>query len=445
MSDGSFRVAIIGLGKIGLPLGVQFTRQGMSVIGVDINPVVIETVMKGIPPFPGEVNLDEYLRDGLDQGLFEATTDTADAVSRSNVVIIVVPLIVDHDTKVPDFRAIDAATNSVAAGLKPGTLVCYETTLPVGTTRNRFAPMLAKGSGLTLGEDLLVVFSPERVSSGRVFSDLRKYPKLVGGIDAASTARGIEFYQAGLSFDPRPELPRGNGVWEMGSAEGSEMAKLAETTYRDVNIAFANELARHCDSLGVDVGRVIEATNSQPFSHIHQPGVAVGGHCIPVYPHLYLLGDPQAQMPKSSREVNERMPAYCIDQLASLAGDLRGLKVAVLGLAYRGGVKETAFSGCWPLVKELTQRGAIAVVEDPLYTDAELEQVGLVPYHFGESVDAAIVQADHQEYRALSPEQLPGMRAIVDGRDVVSDIDSFTSAGVAWSVLGRRSSKGLVK
>lgn len=437
MKDGTFRVTIVGLGKIGLPLGVQFARQGIPVIGADINPDVVDTVRAGVPPFPGEADLDEYLRAGLDTGLFEATTDTTEAVSRSNVVIIVVPLVVDHDTKIPDYRAIDAATKAVGAGLKPGTLVCYETTLPVGTTRYRFAPALAAESGLTLGGDLMVCFSPERVSSGRVFSDLTKYPKLVGGIDPASTARALAFYQAGLTFADRPDLNRPNGVWEMGSAEASEMAKLAETTYRDINIAFANELARHCDSLGVDVGQVVQATNSQPFSHIHQPGVAVGGHCIPVYPHLYLLGDPDARMPKASREVNDRMPAYCIDQLVSLAGDLSGKKVAVLGLAYRGGVKETAFSGCWPLVAELQARGAVPVVEDPLYTDDELRAFGLTPHHLGEPVDAVVVQADHVEYRTLTPADLPGVRAVVDGRAIVSDFTPFTARGVSWSVLGR--------
>lgn len=438
MSNTEFRVTIVGLGKIGLPLGVYFADAGMPVIGADINPAVVATVTAGVPPFPGEPDLDEKLQRALAAGLIEATTDTASAVSRSNVVIIVVPLIVDHDSKEPDFRGIDAATAAVASGLRPGTLVCYETTLPVGTTRNRFAPALAASSGLTLGDDLFVCFSPERVSSGRVFSDLAKYPKLVGGIDPVSTARGVAFYSAGLSFIDRPDLTRENGVWDLGSSEASELAKLAETTYRDINIAFANELALHCDGLGIDVGQVITATNSQPFSHIHQPGVAVGGHCIPVYPHLYLRGDPTAEMPRMSRIVNDRMPAYCVGKLEELHGDLAGARVVVLGLAYRGGVKETAFSGCWPLVEELRTRGATPLVEDPLYTDDELTGFGLEPWHFGEPIDAAIVQSDHVEYRSIGPDDLPGIRTLVDGRNVIENPDKFTAGNVAWSILGRR-------
>ncbi len=435
-----FRACVIGLGKIGLPLAVQFAQQGISTIGVDINKTVIEIINGGEPPFPGETNLDLYLKRSLEAGLFSATSSTVDAVAASNVVIIVVPLVVDHDTKIPDYRAIDAATSSVASGLRPGTLVSYETTLPIGTTRNRFAKALAEQSGLTLGTDFFVCFSPERVSSGRIFRDLSRYPKLVGGVDEASTEFAHAFYAAALTFDERPDLARPNGVWRMDTCEASELAKLAETTYRDINIAFANELARHCDSTGVDVGQVIEASNSQPFSHIHQPGIAVGGHCIPVYPHLYLQGDPGAEMPRTSRNVNDRMPTYCLDRLEKLTGSLTGKRVAILGLAYRGGVKETAFSGAWPLLTELAARGATALVHDPLFTDQELEGLGISPYHFGDPINAAIVQTDHSEYRSLLPAQLPGLTALVDGRNTVESIESFTAAGVNWSVLGRRSS-----
>ena len=227
----------------------------------------------------------------MDAGLLTATTDTAAAVAESDAVVIVVPLFVDAEG-VPDFAAMDSATTETARGLKPGTLVSYETTLPVGTTRERFLPALEAGSGLRCGDDFYLVFSPERVFTGRVFADLRRYPKLVGGVDEASAERGVRFYEEVLEFDDRPDLTRPNGVWDMGSAEGAEFAKLAETTYRDVNIGLANQFARFADSRGIDVQAVIDASNSQPFSHIHRPGVAVGGHCIPIYPRFYLWNRP---------------------------------------------------------------------------------------------------------------------------------------------------------
>lgn len=438
-SDAPYRVCVVGMGKIGLPLAVQFASNAMTVLGADINEAVVHSINSGVPHFPGEDQLAERLGSLVEAGVIKAVTNTTEAVSQSNVVVIVVPLVVDHESKVPNYAAIDAATAQIALGLQPGTLVVYETTLPVGTTRNRFAPALAKGSGLTLGTDLYVCFSPERVSSGRIFADLRRYPKLVGGMDAASTEVGVKFYQAALEFDQRPDLLRPNGVWEMDSCEAAELAKLAETTYRDINIAFANELARHCDSLNVDVSNVIAASNSQPFSHIHQPGIAVGGHCIPVYPHLYLQGDPDASMPRSSRSTNDAMPDYCVRQLDVLLHGVRGKHVVVLGLAYRGGVKETAFSGAWAAVESLAKRGAIVSVHDPLYTDDELRGFGFIPYHLGEPVDGAIVQTDHHEYRSLSPQDLPGVQAVFDGRSVL-DTTLFDRDGVRWQVLGRKKS-----
>ncbi|HKJ55871.1 MAG TPA: nucleotide sugar dehydrogenase [Nitriliruptoraceae bacterium] len=425
-------VAVIALGKIGLPLAVQIASKGHRVHGVDINEHTVAQVNDGVEPFPGEAELDVKLKQVIDDGMLSATTDGVAAVAASEVVIVVVPLMVD-EASVPDFGAMDAATATIAEGLQPGTLVSYETTLPVHTTRQRFGPMLADASGLALGEDFFLCHSPERVYSGRIFSDLRRYPKLVGGTDPASTQRSIEFYQAILDFDERDDLPRPNGVWDLGSAEAAELAKLMETTYRDVNIALANEFAIFSDRVGVDVYKVIEAANSQPFSHVHQPGIAVGGHCIPVYPRFYLSNHPDALIPAHSRDVNESMPAYAVARLADELGDLTGLKVAVLGLAYRGGVKETAFSGAIPTIDALRAQGAVPVLHDPLYDDEEIASFGVDAYHFGDTVDAAIVQANHEEYRSLGPDSMPGIRALVDGRAFVEP-DAWTD--VPRQVLG---------
>jgi nucleotide sugar dehydrogenase len=426
------RITVVALGKIGLPLAVQFASRGHQVIGADVNPVTVEQVNAGQEPFPGEAELAEKLRDVVSRGLFSATTDTSSAVAESDAVVIVVPLFVDADG-VPDFGWMDAATRDVARGLQPGTLVSYETTLPVGTTRNRFLPMLEEGSGLRLGTDFNLAFSPERVFSGRIFLDLRRYPKLVGGVDAVSGERAVSFYDEVLDFDPRPDLPRPNGVWDLGSSEASELAKLAETTYRDVNIGLANQFARFAADNGIDVYEVIAACNSQGFSHIHQPGIAVGGHCIPIYPRMYLWNDPSATVVRAAREANAAMPAYAVGLLEGVFGELTGARVAVLGAAYRGGVKETAFSGVFATVDALRSRGADVLVHDPLYSDEELVALGWTPYHLGDRVDAAIVQTDHAAYREIGAGDLPGIRALVDGRRV-TDADLFP--GVARRVLG---------
>ncbi|HLS62073.1 MAG TPA: nucleotide sugar dehydrogenase [Ruania sp.] len=410
------KITVVAMGKIGLPLAVQFASQGHEVVGVDVNETVVEQVNAGTEPFPGEADLDVKLAEEVAAGRLRATTDYAGAVPGSDAVVVVVPLFVNDDSWEPDFGWMDAATRSLASHLDPGTLVSYETTLPVGTTRTRWKPMIEEISGLREGEDFHLVFSPERVLTGRVFADLRKYPKLIGGLSAAGAGRAAEFYEAVLTFDERPDLDRPNGVWDLGSAEAAEMAKLAETTYRDVNIALANQFGTFAATHGIDVHQVIAAANSQPYSHIHRPGIAVGGHCIPVYPRLYLWTDPDATVVRTAREANMAMPAYTVGMLAGALGDLTGRTVVVLGASYRGGVKETAFSGVFPTVAALAEAGARALVHDPLFTDAELAAHGLQAYHLGENVDAAIVQADHRSYTELGPADLPGIQVLVDGR-----------------------------
>ena len=413
------KVTVVGLGKIGLPLAVQIAGRGHRVLGADIDARVVAEVRAGRPHFPGEADLAPRLERVVDAGLLEATTHTAEAVSASEVVVVVVPLYANARGE-PDFATIDAATAAVGSGLRPGTLVTYETTVPVGTTRNRFATGLAAAGGLTAGVDFSLAFSPERVSSGRIFADLRRYPKLVGGIDAASTRRAADFYTGVLEFEPRPDLARANGVWDLGSAEAAELAKLAETTYRDVNIGLANQFALHAGAIGVDYEQIAEACNSQPFSHLHSPGIAVGGHCIPVYPWFYLAGDPDATVVRAARTANAAMPQRGVQLLAEAYGNLAGARVVVLGACYRGGVKETAFSGVFPTVAALAERGARALVHDPLHSAEELAALGLAPYRTGTPVDAAVLQADHPEYRSFSPAQLPGARVILDGRGVLT-------------------------
>jgi nucleotide sugar dehydrogenase len=430
-------VCVVGLGKIGLPLSVQIACRGHHVAGLDISEAVVRTVLAGEPPFPGEPDLQERLQACLADGSFTATTESAVAVSDADVVIVVVPLVVDADSR-PDFGALDAATLAIGPHLKAGVLVSYETTVPLGTTRERFAPQLERASGLAAGVDLFVCHSPERVSSGRVFRDLATYPKLVGGIDPESSRRAVAFYSSALEFDDRSDLDRPNGVWDLGSAEAAELAKLAETTYRDVNIAYANELAMIAEARGLDVWPVIDACNSQPFSHIHQPGIAVGGHCIPVYPHFLLAGAPSMRLPSVARDVNEGMPDRYVDLIHEHLGSLDGRSVAVLGLAYRPGVKESAFSGAFALVRAIEERGGKATVHDPMYTDDELRALGLTPHSLGDPCDALIVHTAHPSYGSVADTgaQESGARIVVDGRASLKG----GAPGIAVLHLGRSGS-----
>lgn len=424
------RIAVVGLGHIGLPLAVQYASRGHHVLGVDVDDRIVDTLNRGETPHRDEQALIDRVPDLVAAGRLRATTwQAADGFGDAEAVVVIVPVVVDGDRRI-DFAPIDAATRDIAARVGSGTLVIYETTLPVGTTRNRFGPMLADGSGLTLDDDLSLAFSPERVLVGRVFLDLRRYPKIVGGTSPESTRRAAAFYEA--------VLEEGTEVRALANAEAAEMTKLAETTYRDVNIAYANELARYAARHGIDITEVIEAANSQPYSHIHQPGVGVGGHCIPVYPHFLFNDDPDLRLPPLAREINEGMGAFTVDVIEDRIGSLDGQPVLMLGVAYRGDVREDAFSSAFRLRDELLAAGARVYGHDPYYDADHLRSVGFEPYDLEapEPIRVAILQAAHQAYLAMAPDAIPGLELFVDGRNAV-EREPYERAGIGYVGIGR--------
>ena len=412
------KIAVVGLGKIGLPLAAQFATKRHTVVGVDINPDTVNSINQAIEPFPGEEGLQSVLQETTSNGHLRATTAYEDAIPGADAVVIVVPLFVDESDK-PDFAWMDSATESIGTRLTKNTLVIYETTLPIGTTRGRWKPLLERLSGLKEGKDFHLVFSPERVLTGRVFEDLRKYPKLVGGLSIDGAAGAKEFYEAVLDFDERADLKQPNGVWDLGSPEAAEMAKLAETTYRDVNIALANQFALHADELGVDVYKVIEACNSQPYSHIHRPGISVGGHCIPVYPRLYLSTDSRPGVVGAARDLNKKMPSVAVARLEKFFGSVRARSILIMGIAYRPGAKEASFSGVFSLAQELSELGALPTVIDPLFSDDEIRSLGLSPCSDVSEVEAIILHTEHEEFLDYSEADFPSVTCVVDGRNAL--------------------------
>ena len=409
-------VAVVGMGKIGLPLAAQYAEAGWRVVWVDIQPQVVETLNRGRVHVEEEPGLAEKIAAAHAAGRFRATTSHAEAVRGADVTVVIVPVMLT-DEREPDYRFIDPATEAVAAGLQPGALVIFETTLPVGDTRNRLAPALERGSDLRVGDPtagILVAFSPECVFSGRIFRDLASYPKLVGGLDPASGERAAAFYRSVLPAE----------VWLLSSAEAAEFAKLAETTYRDVNIALANEFARYAERVGVDVHEVIRGANSQPFSHIHQPGIGVGGHCIPVYPHFLISRAPELEIPALSRSVNDGQVGLAVQAVQRELGSLEQTPVLVLGLTYREDVKELAYSRAIPLIERLRFHGADVWAYDPLLSDEEVERLGARPYRWGATspARAIVLQTGARRFRDLNTLLFPDLHVVYDGRNVLRDV-----------------------
>jgi nucleotide sugar dehydrogenase len=419
------RLTVVGLGKLGLPLAAFYASRGATVRGVDrdrqrLRAIVDRTTI--------DIDQEHGLRDALsalDAARFDVTADTAAAVAESDHVIVVVPVIARARGEV-DFGAMESACDAIAAGLKPGTTVILETTIPIGTTRERLLPRLAR-SGLTPGQDLFVAFSPERVFVGRIFEDLGKYPKIVGGVDAQSGARAAAFYEAHLSAP----------VWQLGSAEAAEFVKLAETCYRTTSIALANELAMVADAKGIDVSEVIRGANSQPYSSILEPGIGVGGHCLPVYPFLLEASGVDVPLIERGRAINASMGEYGVRRLEAALGGLAGKHVLILGVAFRAGVQETAFSPAFDVRDALVERGAHVTAVDPLYGDAELAALGFTPGRIPDpNADAVVLQAAHEQFASFDARAFPRCQVVLDGRGAL-DRAAIESAGKRYVGIGR--------
>lgn len=421
-------IAVVGLGHIGLPLAAQFAQRGHRVLGCDINSNIVDMVNMG-GAYSDEAQLEEWVEKTVKSGLLTAQLTTSDAVRESDIVVIIVPLVVNDKHEI-DYRSIDSATGDVARGLKRGTLVLYETTLPVGDTRRRFGPMLAEISGLRLGHDFSLAFSPERVFVGRVFEDLARYPKIVGGVDEQSTARATSFYASALCSSTE--------IIAVANSETAEFTKLAETTYRDVNIALANEFACSAEVSGVDVLQAIAAANTQPFSHIHRPGIGVGGHCIPVYPHFYAKANPFSSLSQRARVINDEMVSHAVQRIsAELPVRLSESTIMIMGYSYRENIKEDSFTVAKRLASEFRRRGARVVVNDPYFTADELAAEGVALYSFDDpvNVDVVVIQAGHSAFADVDFSTIPGLKIIYDGRNAIDS--SRTPHGVKYIGLGR--------
>lgn len=439
MNAPAATVAVIGAGKMGLPIACRLGMMGARVWACDVRADAVEAINSGKSPID-EPGVPELLAELVSNGRLTATTDTLDAVRRSDVAIVLVPAVLTDDRHA-DLRALEAVTRTLATALHAGLLIVYETTVPVGTTRSRFLSLLSERSSLVAGRDWHLAYSPERVKSRHVLDRLGTTPKIVGGLTTACRDRASAFYARYL----------GAPIAAVPSLEAAEFAKLAGMVYRDVNIALANELARYAESVGIDLTALIAPTNTDAESALLHPGIGVGGHCTPVYPWFLIhdAHDRGLELPvvENARLMNDAQPAYCIDRLESALGPLAGATVAILGLGFRPEVKEHLMSPAFGVRTALRARGARAVLVDPLYEKAEIVHHGFEPATLSEllggsptlpSVDAVVLVTAHRAFLNLDWAQLAarGVRVALDGRNAW-DAAAVDAAGVSYLGVGR--------
>jgi nucleotide sugar dehydrogenase len=424
-------VAVIGGGRMGLPLACVFGKHGAAVTVCDINPALAESINAGVCPYE-EPGLPELMAELHATGRLGATTDTREAASRAEVIVVIVPAHLTPDREI-DLGTLRAVSVEIGRGLRQGTLVVYETTVAVGGTRGVLIPLLEEHSGLVAGRDFQVAYSPERVKANRVLERLETTPKVVGGLDELSRARVADFYRRFL----------GAPVRDVGSIEAAEMTKLLGMLYRDVNIALANELAAFCELVGVDFERVRDVANTDGEANLLVPGIGVGGHCVPIYPYFLTresrrLGMAQ-RLSEAAREINDGQPARQLGRIAAGWRSLAGQPVHILGLGFRPGVKVDTLSPAYALRDELWRRGARVTLEDPHYTGEELRRAGFEP-GTADTARVVVLSTAHEAFGHpdFAAWRRAGVEAVLDGRNFW-DQDAAEAAGLLYFGIGRSS------
>jgi UDP-N-acetyl-D-mannosaminuronic acid dehydrogenase len=405
------RVVVIGLGYIGLPTAATLAAHGVEVVGVDVNPRAVELVNRGKIHLV-EPDLEDLVHDVVSQGKLRATTrpEPADAF----IVAVGTPCREGHR---PDVSYIEAAAHHLASVLRPGNLVILESTSPVGTTEQLAGWLAESRPDLTFpqshGEaaDIQLAHCPERVLPGRILHELIYNDRVIGGLTPRCAARTASLYRTFVQ-----------GACRLTHARTAEMAKLTENAFRDVNIAFANELSLICDRLGIDVWELIEVANCHPRVNILQPGPGVGGHCIAVDPWFIVHAAPdEARLIRTAREVNDHKPEHVIDQIRAAAEGVSRPVIACLGLAFKADIDDLRESPSVEIARRLAvSSGARVLAVEPHVQQLprELAAVGVELVDLDRALAEAHVVAllvNHQAFHAVEPRQLAG-KAVIDTR-----------------------------
>jgi len=415
VQDKSALVGIVGLGYVGLPLAVEFAHAGYRVLGFDLNQPVVDGLNRGVSHVQDIPS--SAVAELVKKGTFSASTDLS-RLKEPDAISICVPTPLSK-TKDPDVSYVLAATNSVKQTLRRGQLIVLESTTYPGTTRELMLPAL-EGTGLKVGEDFFLAFSPERVDPGNPTWNTRNTPKVVGGITPQCLRVALALYG--------PAIER---LVPVSSTEAAELVKILENTFRSVNIGLANEMAIVCDKLGVDVWEVIDAAATKPFGFMKfTPGPGLGGHCIPIDPH-YLAWKMRSLNYKTrfieiAGEVNAEMPEFWVrkvsDGLNERGRPIRGSKILVLGVAYKRDIKDVRESPALDVIRLLEQRGAVVQYHDryvPALKDdgVDLHSVPLTPDAV-KAADCVVVVTDHSGVDYDMVARHAGM--VVDTRHVLA-------------------------
>lgn len=421
------KIAVIGLGYVGLPLAILASKKGYDVYGIVRSEEKAKTINEKKSPIA-----DSRIETSLLSANILAGTDFS-VVSGVSIIVICVPTPVHHDYT-PDLEPVISSSTSIGKNLKKGQLVILESTVNPGVCETIVVPILEKESGFEAGKDFFVAHCPERINPGDSQWNVENIPRVIGSLEQKGLKKAVKFYRSILT----------GMVTEMSSIKEAEAVKITENAFRDINIAFVNELALSFDRLGIDVLNVIHGASTKPFSFLpHYPGCGVGGHCIPVDPYYLIAYAKQFGFSHNflslARSINNAMPkrtvGYVVKSLQKISRKTRGSKVAVLGLSYKANIDDDRESPSYQIIKELEKRGIVVSTFDPNLpgksTCTSLEAAV-------RGVHAVIIATAHKAFVKLNPEFYlqRNITIVIDGRNCL-DKKKFVAAGIIYKGIGR--------
>lgn len=443
IKSGKIKILVVGLGQVGLPFALHLARMGASVTGADIDQRKIDLIKQGVCPInTGPVV--EIFNQVRDSNSLQVTSEVARAAKNSHIHILCLPTPLDKD-RLPDFSALASAASSVARGLKKGALVILESTVYPGITTKLIRPILEKQSALRAGKDFGLAYCFERIDPGNIEHRIDNTPRIVGAIDEGSATAVAAVYSLLIKAP----------VFRVKNCETAEMVKLVENIYRDINIAFANELALLCRKLNIDILEVLDAASTKWNFIPHLPGAGVGGACIPVNPYYLLECAREAglnlKLVRQAREINEAMPRHMVELVTEALGRtgkaVKGSKICLLGLAYKADVDDTRGAPAEEIAGELERLGAEIICHDPLVTQAP---AGIsFESSLEEAVrdsDCIVITTDHSTFKSLNLKGVAKLAhaplAIVDGRHVLVPRE-VEALGITYLGVGRNQNSDL--
>jgi UDP-N-acetyl-D-mannosaminuronic acid dehydrogenase len=418
-SDRMEKICLLGLGYIGLPTASLFATHGYKVVGVDINESIVKTVNEGKAPFD-EQGLLESLQNAISSKNFIAKTK----VEYADVFLIAVPTPLDKETKMAELKYVKSATEMIYPYLRKNNLVILESTVPPGTTEKLLVPILKK-SGSKVSKDFYFAHCPERAIPGNTLHELIYNDRIIGGIDYKSAELAKSLYSC---------FVKGNIY--LTNLRTAEIVKLMENTFRDINIALANEFAQIAEECGVNIWEAIELANKHPRVNIHKPGPGVGGHCIAIDPWFLTESSIGGRIISLSREINDSMPNYILQIVKGMLKDVHRPTITVFGVAYKGDVNDTRETPALKFIKLAEKEGYNIKIYDPHVKKFEYEISGLE--EAVKDSDCIVLITDHSEFKKIVPKNISNLmrnKNIIDTRNILNH-EKWKEAGFRIRILG---------